>query len=75
MTYNLLNPVHCCYYLSIINHNIRMNRLTLRVQKLWKAGKEWQKDLAPRVELWIDKYKLIKVGCVTGIGIYLLSKL
>lgn len=52
-----------------------MNRLTLRVQKLWKAGKEWQKDLAPRVELWIDKYKLIKVGCVTGIGIYLLSKL
>ncbi len=29
---------------------------------------KWQNSMTPKVELWIDKYKIVKVGCVVGIG-------
>ena len=45
-----------------------MNRLSLRVQKIATKAKDWSRNNSPKIELWIDKYKLIKVGCGLGIG-------
>ena len=45
-----------------------MNRLSLRVQKIVAKTKDWSRNYSPKIELWIDKYKLIKVGCGLGIG-------
>lgn len=50
-----------------------MNRFTLRMQKWWSGVKEWNREFSPKLELWIDKYKIIKVGCVLGIGTYRIS--
>jgi hypothetical protein len=47
-----------------------MNRLALqiRVRKWNKAIIEFSNRINPKIEYWIDKYKVIKVGCILGIG-------
>lgn len=51
-----------------------MNSFTLRFRKLWSSAQSWSRDFSPKLELWIDKYKLIKVGCVLGISTSSISK-
>lgn len=49
-----------------------MNRFTLKLKK-WKLSlTSWQSRITPKVEHWIDKYKLIKTGCFIGISIFTL---
>ena len=45
-----------------------MNHFTLILKKMALSFSKWQNVVSPKVELWIDKYKIVKVGCVLGIG-------
>ncbi len=49
-----------------------MNRFTLRLISWKKQIIDARNIISPKVELFIDKYQLIKVGCVFGVGITLL---
>jgi len=59
--FNWINCQHI-YNLKI------MNQFTLRLKKVALSLSKWQSSVTPKVELWVDKYKIVKVGCVFGIG-------
>jgi hypothetical protein len=47
-----------------------MNRiaLQLRIRKWNKSIIELSNRINPKIEYWIDKYKVVKVACILGIG-------
>lgn len=67
----LQSPFSDYYILQIISkaHQITMNKLLPQISKLQKGFKEWTSKMGLRVDYLIDKYKIIKVGCVVGTGI------
>ena len=51
-----------------------MNKLASSLQKWIKSTRQWTDKMTPKVEYFVDKYKVIKVGCSIGIGIIDLMK-
>lgn len=47
-----------------------MNKLVGGLQKWMKSTRQWTEKMTPKVEYMVDKYKVIKVGCSLGIGIF-----
>jgi len=45
-----------------------MNQFTIRLQQIGKSLTKWQNNVTPKLEYWVDKYKIVKYGCVLGIG-------
>lgn len=48
-----------------------MNRMLTTLRKLPRSANNWFQTMNPKLDFLIDKYKLIKVGCLLGIGINL----
>ncbi len=45
-----------------------MNQLTIRIKRLSQSIGKWQHKNTPKLEYWVDKYKVVKYGCILGIG-------
>ena len=43
-----------------------MNRMTLHFRKLKTSYQNFQRVYSPKIELFIDRYKLVKTSCVLG---------
>lgn len=46
-----------------------MNSVLTTLRKLPRSARNWLQTANPKLDLLIDKYKLIKVGCLLGVGI------
>lgn len=56
------------YTSLIISIRTHMNQFTIRVKHMGQSLIKWQNIVTPKLEHWVDKYKIVKYGCVLGIG-------
>lgn len=52
-----------------------MNVMLKTLRKFPRKASDWLQATTPKLDLLIDKYKLIKMGCLVGIGKQLMIKL
>ena len=45
-----------------------MNQFTIRLKQIGQYIAKWQNKTTPKIEYWVDKYKVVKYGCILGIG-------
>lgn len=51
-----------------------MSKVVIQLKKFQQLFNNWMTKVNPRLDYLIDKYHIIKVGCVVGSGIYLITK-
>lgn len=52
-----------------------MSKVLIKAKKMQQSLNGWIRKVNPRVDYLIDKYHIIKVGCVLGSSIWLIIKL